>query len=180
MRDRSKLNGRKLVALAAILLAGCSEGPPSKAELDAISAMQRLQGQVKTNAEGHAVSLILAGADVHDAELVPVADLRDLKFLSLEGTPISDAGVAHLAKLADLQSLSLAQTKVTDAGLVHLAGLSSLENLDLKGLAITDRGLAALAPVASLRRVYVSRGGPTPAGIDAIESANPHLHVTTQ
>jgi hypothetical protein len=180
VQDRSRLPTRKLIALAALLLAGCSEGPPSKAELDAISAMQRLQGQVKTDAEGHAFSLILAGTDVHDAELAPVADLHDLKFLSLERTPIGDAGVAHLAKLADLQSLSLAQTKVTDAGLAHLAGLSSLENLDLKGLAITDRGLAALAPVASLRRVYVSRGGPTPGGIDALESANPHLHVTTQ
>ena len=87
---------------------------------------------------------------------------------------------AHLAKLNDLQSLSLAGTKVTDAGLAQLAGLSSLENLDLKGLAITDRGLAELAPVKSLKHVYVSRTGPTSAGIDALEQAIPRLHVTRQ
>jgi Leucine Rich repeat len=169
-----------LATLLLCVLAGCSEGPPTKGELDAIAALQHLSGQVKTNPEGHAVSLILTGVEARDTDIAPVEELHDLKFLSLERTAIGDAGVAHLAKLADLQSLSLAGTKVTDAGLVHLAGLSSLENLDLKGLAITDRGLAQLAPITGLKHVYVSRNGPTQAGIDSLEAAIPHLHVTRQ
>ncbi len=164
----------------ALVFAGCSEGPPTRAELDAIAAMQRLHGQVSTDAEGHAVSLILVAADARDADLAPLEQLHDLKFLSFERTPIGDAGLVHLAALTDLKSLSLAGTKVTDAGLVHLVGLSSLENLDLEGLNVTDRGLAALAPVTSLRKVYVSRTGPTSAGIEYLESTNPHLHVTRQ
>jgi hypothetical protein len=180
VRSGSTILGPTLATLLAFVLAGCSEGPPTKAELDAIGALQHLSGQVTTNADGHAVSLILAGVEARDADIAPVEELHDLKFLSLERTAIGDAGVAHLAKLTELQSLSLAGTKVTDAGLAHLAGLSSLENLDLKGLPITDRGLAELAPITSLRHVYVSRNGPTQAGIDSLESAIPHLHVTRQ
>jgi Leucine-rich repeat (LRR) protein len=173
---------RRLALLTATLaLAGCSEGPPTRAELDAIAAMQRVRGQVDTNSDGHAVKLILAGSDVRDEELAPVAELHDLTFLSLERTPIGDAGLAYLSGLTDLNSLSLAGTKVTDKGLAYLAKLSSLENLDLEGTAITDRGLAELAPITSLRKVYVSRaGGPTTRGIDNLETANPRLHVTRQ
>ena len=165
----------------ALVLAGCSEGPPTQAELDAIAAMQRLHGQVTTNAEGHAVSLILAGAEVNDADLAPLEQLHDLKFLSLERTPIGDAGLVHLAGLTDLKSLSLAGTKVTDAGLVHLSGTVFTGEPRSRG---TQRSRTAdwpqLAPVTSLRKVYVSRTGPTSAGIDSLESANPRLHVTRQ
>jgi Leucine Rich repeat len=180
VRIRASRLGWTLAALATFAIAGCSEGPPTKAELDAIAALEHLSGQIKTDADGHAVSLILTGVEAGDADIAPVEQLHDLKFLSLERTAIGDGGVAHLAKLNDLQSLSLAGTKVTDAGLAQLAGLSSLENLDLKGLAITDRGLAELAPVKSLKHVYVSRTGPTSAGIDALEQAIPRLHVTRQ
>ena len=180
MRIGSTCLGWTLIAIAVLAIGGCSEGPPTKAELDAIAALEHASGQIKTNASGHAVSLILAGVEARDADIAPVEELHDLKFLSLERTEVGDAGLAHLAKLTDLQSLSLAGTKVTDAGLVHLAGLSSLENLDLNGLALTDRGLAALAPITSLKHLYVSRNGPTQAGIDALESAIPRLHVTRQ
>jgi Leucine Rich repeat len=172
---------RLWLVVPALVIAGCSEGPPTQAELDAMSTMQSVHGQLSTNAGGHAASLILAGSTVRDEQLAPIEQLRDLTFLSLERTPIGDAGVAHLAGLTNLKQLSLAGTKVTDAGLAHLAGLSSLEDLDLEGLEITDRGLAALTPVKSLRKVYVSRnGGTTTAGIDNLESAIPRLHVTRQ
>jgi Leucine Rich repeat len=180
VRNGLLLTGRLLLVASAAVFAGCSEGPPTRAELDAIAEMQRVHGQVATNAEGHADSLILAGTDVRDTELAPVAELHDLTFLSLERTPIGDAGLAFLAGLTNLKSLSLAGTKVTDAGLAQLAALSSLENLDLQGTSITDRGLAELIPIKSLRKVYVSRGGFTSAGIDNLESANPRLHVTRQ
>ncbi len=180
VRSGLTIVGRLLVVASALVFAGCSEGLPTQAELDAVAAMQRLHGNVEFNAEGHAVSLILKDVEIRDGDLAPVQQLHDLKFLSLERSPIGNAGVAHLAGLSDLKSLSLAGTKVTDAGLVHLKGLSSLENLDLEGLHITDRGLAELAPIASLRKVYVSKTGPTSAGIDDLESTNPHLHVTRQ
>ncbi len=166
--------------LSTLVLSGCSEGPPTKAELDAIVALQHLSAQVKTNSEGHAVSVILTGVEARDADIAPIEELHDLKFLSLERTAVGDGGVTHMAKLADLESLSLAGTKVTDAGLKSLAGLSSLENLDLKGLPITDRGLSELTPIKSLKHVYVDRNGPTQAGIDSLEGAIPHLHVTRQ
>jgi Leucine-rich repeat (LRR) protein len=159
---------------------GCSEGPPTKAELDAIAAIEHLSGQVKRDADGHAVSVILKDVEARDADVAPLEDLPDLKFLSLERTAVGDAGVAHLSKLADLESLSLSGTKVTDEGLAHLTSLPSLENLDLTGLPISDRGLTQLAPVKSLKHVYVSRNGPTQAAIDALEGAIPHMHVTRQ
>lgn len=181
MRNGLTVTGRLWLVIPALVFAGCNEGPPTQAELDAIAAMQRLHGNVTTDAAGHAVSVVLVQSEARDADLAPLAALHDLTFLSLERTPIGDAGLASLAGLTDLKSLSLAGTKVTDAGLAQLAGLSSLENLDLEGLVISDRGLAALAPITSLRKVYVSRvGGPTSKGIDYLESTNPRLHVTRQ
>jgi Leucine Rich repeat len=172
---------RGMLLLSAAVLAGCSEGPPTRTELDAIAAMQRVHGQVETNAEGHAVKLLLAKSDVRNAELAPIAELHDLTFLDLGRTPITDAGLAHLAGLTELQTLSLVGTKITDKGLANLAKLSSLEVLDLEGMPITDQGLAALATITSLRKVYVSRaGGPSQRGIDNLETANPRLHVTRQ
>lgn len=179
MQSRFQAIGLLLV-VAVLVSAGCSEGPPTRAELDAIAAMQRLHGNVTFDAQGHAVALILKQSGAKDADLAPIAELHDLKFLSLELTPIGNAGVAHLAGLTNLQSLSLAGTNVTDAGLAHLAGLSSLENLDLEGLKITDRGLTELAAVTSLRKLYVSKAGLTNAGVDELESTNHHLHVTRQ
>ena len=172
---------RGLFLLSAAAIAGCSEGPPKRAELDAIAAMQRVHGQVETNADGHAVKLMLGGSALRDGDLAPIAELHDLTFLDLGRTTITDAGLAHLAGLSELQILSLAGTKITDKGLAHLAKLPSLETLDLEGMAINDQGLAELATITSLRKVYVSRtGGPSKRGIDNLESANPRVHVTQQ
>ena len=108
------------------MVAGCGEGPPTKAELDAIAALEHLSAQVKKDPEGHAVSVVLVGVEARDADIAPIEDLHDLTFVSFERTSIGDAGAAHLAKLANLQSLSLSGTNVTDAGLVHLADRKSV------------------------------------------------------
>jgi hypothetical protein len=167
-----------LVALFAVFTHGCEDPPATRAELDAMSALQRVHGHVMDDAKGHGVKVDFKGSDVTDAQLAPIAGLPLLEFVNLDGTPITDAGLAHLEGLKNLKKLSLRQTKVTDKGLSHLQKLPSLDELDVEYLPITDAGLAELAPIKSLRKLYVSRSGVTSAGVDALKAANPAVKVS--
>jgi hypothetical protein len=165
-------------AVLACFSGGCEDPPATRAELDAMSALQRVHGHVVNDAKGHAVKVDFKGTGVTDAELAPIADLPLLEFVNLDSTPISDAGLAHLEGLKNLKKLSLRQTKITDGGLAHLQKLPSLDELDLEYLPITDAGLAELAPIKTLRKLYVSRSGVTSAGVDALKVANPAVKVS--
>jgi len=173
-----------LVAVAglfALRLSGCEEDPePSRAELDAMSALQRVRGHIQCDRPGgHAVFVDFDHIDdVKDEELAPIAQLKYVDRIKFDGSPIGDAGLAPLEGLKQLKVLSLRGTKVTDAGLVHLQKCSSLTELDLERLPITDKGLLALAPIKSLHKVYVGPGGPiTTAGIEALKADNPRVNV---
>ena len=166
------------VALLAGFSVGCEDPPATRAELDAMSALQRVHGHVVDDAKGHGVKVNFKGTSVTDAQLAPIADLPLLEFVNLDATPITDAGLAHLEGLKSLKKLSLRQTKVTDAGLSHLQKLPSLDELDLEYQPISDAGLAELAPIKSLRKLYLTKNGLTSAGVDALKTANPAVKVS--
>jgi internalin A len=66
-----------------------------------------------------------------DADLAPLAELTDLRFLCLRGPGIHDAGLAHLRGLVNMHSLDLMDTQLTGVGLDHLRSMTRLESLYL-------------------------------------------------
>jgi hypothetical protein len=166
-----------VAALGMFGISGCEEGPPTTAELGAMSAIERVHGQIEKNKAGHATAVILTRAQVGAKVLAAIAALPDLTFVSLEGSDITDAGLESLSGLQRLKRLSLRGTPITDAGLAHLKDLPALEEVDLESTQVTDAGMETLAAISSLRKVYFDRSGPTTAGIDFLKSANPQIRV---
>jgi hypothetical protein len=168
-----------VAGLMAAFQSGCEDPPPSRSELDAIAAIQRVHGHVGLdNKTGHAVLVDFRRSEVKDGDLKPLSDLPYLQRLNLDFTGIGDEGMTHLDGLKSLAELSLRGTKVTDAGLVHLQHCSSLRELSLENLPITDAGLIKLGPIKSLHKVYVGPGGPiTSPGVDALKAEIPSVSV---
>jgi len=170
-----------IVGLLALRLTGCGgEKPPTRDELDAMSALQRVYGHLGVNESGHATVVDFKNiVTVHDSDLAPLAKLPYVEKITFEGAPVGDDGLVPLEGLRNLRALSLRGTKVTDAGIAHLQKCSSLSELDLEQTRITDAGLEALGPIKSLHRVYVGPGGPiTTAGVEALKSQNPRVNVS--
>jgi hypothetical protein len=167
-------------ALLSSFHSGCSDPPPTKAELDAMSAIQRAHGHVATDpTPGHAIIVDFTRVpSVRDADLAPLADLPYLEKVKFDDSPVGNDAVAPLANLKQLKALSLRGTKITDAGMVHLQKLPSLMELDLERLPLTDQGLIALGPIKTLHRVYISSKEVTSAGIDALKAQNPRVNVS--
>ena len=90
------------------------------------------------------VDLDFSGQKFSDADLVPLAGLKNLKKLSLARTALKDSALVHLKGLAGLESLNLFQTEVTDAGLDQLAGLKGLKRLYVYQTKVTEAGVAKL------------------------------------
>ena len=68
--------------------------------------------QLEPDSPGVIVGLSLRYRNVTDADLQPVAALRELVWLTLNDTPVSDDGLVHLASLTSLQRLRLDETAV--------------------------------------------------------------------
>ena len=108
------------------------------------------------------------GLDAHgqltDQLLGTLRGMEHLTSLWLNGCKqVTDAGLAHVAELPNLRHLTLGGTAVTD--LAPLARLTALETLQLQGARVTDAGLAALAQLPNLRTVDLMW---TPTGDGAI------------
>jgi uncharacterized membrane protein len=91
-----------------------------------------------------------------DAELAQLSPLAaNIVDLDLAGTQVTDAGLAPIAAMQNLRRLRLDRTGITDAGLVQLHNLKKLEYLNLHSTKITDAGLKTLASLPALRQLYV-------------------------
>jgi hypothetical protein len=173
-----------LLAVAGLLafrLSGCErDTAPSRAELDAMSALQRVRGHVRCDSDGHAVFVDFAKVDdVKDAELEPLSQLPNVEQITFDSASIGNGALQYLEGLKNLSRLSLRGTKVTDAGMVHLQKCPALSEIDLERLPITDEGLVKLGPLKNLHRVYIGPGGPiTTAGIEALKAQNPRVNVS--
>jgi hypothetical protein len=166
-----------VLVFCAVYFSGCEDPPPTRAELDAMSAIQRVHGHVLTDEQGHVTRIDFRGVQVRDDELAPLSRFPYLERLVLDDSSIGNAGLAHLEGLKNLKELSLRGTNVTDEGLPHLQKVPALREMDLERLPITDAGLIQLGPIKSLRKVYVGPGGPTSAGVDALKAQNPSVSV---
>lgn len=83
-----------------------------------------------------------------------IAELAELRTLTLEQTALGDVGLAVLAqRLPALEVLILNATPVTDEGLAALRGHPALRRLALGWTKITDAGLAHLRAIPTLEMV---------------------------
>jgi mono/diheme cytochrome c family protein len=156
---------------------------PSPAEEKAIAQLNQLGVQVRpvamnvtwttanfrgidSNNVGKALPLLaqvqtledvnLAGLNLKDESLKPLAGLVNLTHLHLEKNPIGDPGLAYLKGLVNLTYLNLYDTQVGDAGVNQLKELKRLKNLYLWQTKVTDDGAKNLQ--AALPKVDINRG----------------------
>ena len=161
--DVGLANIRDFSSLEGLTLSGVPAGDESLAHL---ANMDRLE------------TLSLIRTRVTDAGLERLKAVPTLQRLSLSGTSITDAGLAHLARLPQLRMLYLDDTAIGNDGLAHLQKLHTLELLSIKNTDVTNPGLRHLELLPRLRWLYVAGVRVSPAAIDALKRAHPHLTVT--
>ena len=83
-------------------------------------------------------------ANVTDAGIARVCELKKLKTLLLGGNRITNAGLKSLSKVKHLERLSLWSTAIDDAGLPHLKTLQKLRRLSLGKTKVTAAGVQRL------------------------------------
>jgi internalin A len=151
------------------------------------SGMQHLAGM--SQLKGLGVGLLHnRSAQLSDAGLAPLANLRQLQELQLSGVRFSKEGTQYLALLQQLEQLSvygeltddalepigrikslkillLDSQQISDIGIAHLSALRNLQDFYLNRSAIDDRGLESLAAIPSLKSVYIGNSKITDDGI---------------
>lgn len=133
-------------------------------------------------------TLALRRQPIGDKCCQAIAELKELKILTLNSSDITDAGVAHLSLNDSIESLGLGEAQfgceltdegmksigkmdqltwlvlsgnpITGEGLKELKRLESLESLSMDGTSVTDKELGYLQPLASLKdlRFYPGNG----------------------
>jgi len=103
---------------------------------ETVAAAGRLSGLRRLGINGRAL---------RDADLTPLARMRDLEDLVLGNAPATDAGLAHLKGLGRLRKLILVDSGVTDEGLFQLKLLTSVRVLKLRFAKTTERIALPLA-----------------------------------
>ncbi|MEO2031137.1 MAG: hypothetical protein ABGZ35_03525, partial [Planctomycetaceae bacterium] len=102
------------VLLLPVVLLFC--GPASvpaqealpKAQADAVAAIKKLGGSVRSDAKsGEVISVLLRGEQITDVVLEHLKGMTSLKLLRLEYTQITDAGLENLKGLTSLTGLSV-------------------------------------------------------------------------
>jgi hypothetical protein len=103
-------------------------------------------------------SLWIDSLHVTNDGLAHVAQLPQLRELSLSTPLVTNAGLTHLQALPRLEGLYLQGTAVTDDGMKHLSGLTNLRWLSLKGTAVSESGLTHISKLKSLEFVVLPVG----------------------
>ena len=78
-----------------------------------------------------------------------------MKKLNLLGADITDAGLDHLEEMKDLEVLNLYRTKVSNAGLERLKALTNLREVDLRYSRATGAGIESLRTALPDARLYL-------------------------
>ncbi|HBE68639.1 MAG TPA: hypothetical protein DDW52_10880 [Planctomycetaceae bacterium] len=110
-------------------------------------------------------------AEVGDAEMEPLAELKSLRWLALNGTAVSDQGLSKVAGQGRLERLWIGQTEISDAAIPALLACQKLEHLSIEGTQISDRGLRQLAQLPNLQVVAAGGNQQTALGISELVKA---------
>ncbi|KAI9255402.1 hypothetical protein EDC94DRAFT_226919 [Helicostylum pulchrum] len=89
--------------------------------------------------------LDLAGfLNITDEGAKYIAEMKHLRYLSLDGTKVTDEGIMLFKNLIELEKLYLDRTLLTDVAIEKLKGLSKLETLSLCRTEVSNVGLCYL------------------------------------
>jgi uncharacterized membrane protein/mono/diheme cytochrome c family protein len=81
---------------------------------------------------------------VDNKAMTSIAELKNLRKLSLSGASVNDSAIVNLLKLSELESLNLQGTGVTAEGLMHLASLKKLQALYLYDTKVDSSNISML------------------------------------
>lgn len=94
---------------------------------------------------------------ITEAGMLPIQALTKLSHLALDGTQVTSDSLAQLAELKELRTLSLRLTKIDDTGLEHIAALPNLEALYLDGARrITEVSLNSMISIRTLKELHLA------------------------
>lgn len=113
--------------------------------------------------------LDLAGTDLTDAGLKPVASLTQLHELILREARLTDAGLEHLKPLVNLRSLDLIRTRLSDKGMASLAALTGLKSLRLDYAELYDKGFDPLTALAGIEELSLDSTHITDQSIEKLK-----------
>lgn len=106
-------------------------------------------------------------SEVGIEQLLP---LKNLSELYLAETTIGDDALAMFSKLPALRKLRLARNQISNDGLQHLAGLTDLVELDLSEISqLSDDGLQYLSSLTNLRKLNLWRVPIGDAGVQYLK-----------
>ena len=106
------------------------------------------------------------GGSVTDAVLKRLAELRDVRLVTVNGPEAPKGVLEYVEGLPRIEELALYETNIGDLELRHLAGLKQLTYLNLEGTRITDAGLEHLRRLTRLRQLSLGRTTVTDAGLE--------------
>ena len=163
--------------LACLFVVGGAPSAWADEVTEAISAIRKLGGSVRSVGKEWEVDFHLRGRRLTDKDLSHVAVLKDVAWLNVSKTRVTSAGLVHLKRLDKLRWLHLEMTGIGDKGMEHVAGLPRLEYLNLYATKVTDKSLEKLAKCKKLKRLYVWRTGVTDAGVARLRKSRTGIRI---
>ncbi len=111
-----------------------------------------------------------------EVEVVSIDTIPKAKYILVglkigEDQPLQVVSLAGLAQLAELRELTLSRNKITDAGLAFLPPLPKLDSLSINSCGLTDAAFAHLAKQPALTQLSVSGNNITGTGLSQLPSA---------
>lgn len=111
-----------------------------------------------------------SSAQVDDAGMKYVGQLKQLETLNLGRTAVSDVGVAELAGLDRLRFLILDTTRINGSGLSHVTATTTLEELGLGGsTSVDDAAVKTLGRFTQLKTLALNLTGVTDDGLRSLK-----------
>jgi hypothetical protein len=145
------------------------------AERDAIAAIRESGGEIDLE-EGEVVAVRLRGVKITN-ERLRLRQFPFLRALELRECTLPDQFLERLANLENLKDLSLSGAKISAAAFARLGESSNLERLDLSRTGITDAELARLKGLTTLKKLNVSGTRVTAEGLKKLKQSLPKLEL---
>ncbi|MEN6309676.1 MAG: hypothetical protein ABFD91_18165 [Anaerohalosphaeraceae bacterium] len=137
------------------------------ATVDLLFSLDRLQF---INASG----TLITGANFEE-----LAKLPNLKILDLRYTRLAENAIAKLKNAKNLKTLLLTGAEITDKHLEGIEQLKGLQNLALTKTKITDSTLKRIEQLPNLRYVTLGQTQVTSPNLQALQSSNPNLTISS-
>ncbi|HEV7281645.1 MAG TPA: hypothetical protein VGN57_15695 [Pirellulaceae bacterium] len=152
---------------------------PETGEARSSQFRPRLGVQEEAVRRGSLDRIAVVGEPVTAEDLSRIAQLPNLKTLTIGTFAGSEDDLAALEQLSSLETLHLHDLAVTDEGSATLSRIETLRNLNLDAATLGDEGLASLASLPKLELLRFRSPNVTDAGVAALAKspALAHLHV---